>query len=181
MALPTHDASLVVKEGRPPLLSNQEVTTIIKKHFNFKEVNELSVKCLPSYRDRTYYFRGETPNEANSEFIFKLSNPLATSFDVMEGVTEVMKHLNSCSLVSPCPLASTMGKELVELSSIDLLFNIDQILFDKRKMKYPVYVLSFIPGYIFDHVEKTILTPAVLSEVGLLLGKMDKELMVRSD
>lgn len=177
--LSSQDASAVIKDGRPPLLSTQEASEIIKKHFNFKKVNELSVKSFPSYRDRTYYFQGENPDESYHEFVFKLSNPLSTSLDVMEGVNEVMKHLNSHSLLSPYPLASHTGKELIELSSAELLYNTDHIQSDqKKKMKYPVYVLCFIPGQIFDHVDKAILTPALLSEVGELLGRIDKELMV---
>lgn len=176
--LSSQDASAVVKEGRPPHLSTKKVSEIIKKYFNFKEVNELSVKSFPSYRDRTYYFQGENPDESNYEFVFKLSNPLSTSFDVMKGVNEVMKHLNSHSLLSPYPLASHTGAELVELSSAELLSNSDHTQSDQKKMKYPVFVLSFIPGEIFDHVDKAILTPALLSEVGELLGKIDKELMV---
>ena len=169
------DASTVVRNGRPPLLSIQEVSEIIKKYFNFKEVDVLSIKSLPSYRDRTYYFQGENPDESNHEFVFKLSNPLSTPLDVMEGVNEVMKHLNSCSLHSPYPVASNTGRALVELSSAELLSDSNH---SDKKMKYPVYILSFIPGQIFDHVEKEILTPQLLGELGELLGKIDKELMV---
>lgn len=169
------DSSAVIRNGRPPLLSMQEVSKIIKKYFNFKHVDMLSIKSLPSYRDRTYYFQGENPDESNHEFVFKLSNPLSTPLDVMEGVNEVMKHLNSCNLHSPYPIASDTGKALVELSSAELLSDCNH---SDSKMKYPVYVLSFIPGQIFDHVKKEILTPVLLSELGELLGKIDKELMV---
>jgi Ser/Thr protein kinase RdoA (MazF antagonist) len=48
----------------------------------------------------------------------------------------------------------------------------------ENAMKYAVYVLSYIPGKIFDHVDKQCLTPALLHEIGELLGKIDKELMV---
>lgn len=170
--------------GRPPLLSNQDASNVIKKHFNFKKVNEDSIKTFPSYRDRTYYFQGECTDELNNEFVFKLSNPLSTSFAVMEGVIDVMKHLNSHSLFSPYPLASRTGKEIIHLSSPELLSeessNEDDTN-DKEIMKFPVCVLSFIPGKIFDHVDKKFLAPSLLYEVGELLGKINKELMVRNN
>lgn len=169
-----------VAGGRPPQLSNQDAAAIIRKHFNFKNVDELSIKAFPSYRDRNYYFQGEHTDKSNYEFVFKLSNPLSTTFDVMEGVNGVMKHLSTHSLLSPYPLPSHTGKDLIELSSAQLLSqesgDHDD---DEKKMKYPIYVLSFIPGLIFDHVDKKFLTPSLLHEVGELLGKMDKELMVR--
>lgn len=168
-----------VAEGRPPLLSSKDASLIIKKHFNFDKVNESSIKSFPSYRDRNYYFQGESIGESEFEFVFKLSNPLSTPFDVMDGVNQVMKHLYSCSLLSPYPLTSRTGKELVELSGAELLSDTGSDHAEHKNMKYPVYVLSFIPGFIFDHVDKKFLTPALLHEVGDLLGKIDKELMVR--
>ena len=170
-----------VAAGRPPFLSNQQALMMIKKYFNFKEVCETSIKEFPSYRDRNYYFRGEYTDESHSEFVFKQSNPLSTTFEVMEGVNAVMKHLHSRNLKTPYPLASRTGNELIELSRSDLLAGSANAATDEdvRCNKYPVYVLSFIPGEIFDHVEKHSLTPKLLSEIGELLGKIDKELMVR--
>lgn len=163
-----------VAKGRPPSLTNEESSTVIARHFNFKEVNEASIKAFPSYRDRNYFFQGESTKSSDNEFVFKLSNPLSSSFSVMEGVNEVMSHLNSHSLQSPYPLSSRTGKDLIQLSSGELRGSTD----DEKSMKYPVYVLSFIHGEIFDHVDKRYLTPELLYEIGELLGKIDMELMV---
>ena len=164
--------------GRPPLLSNDMVSTVMTNYFNFKEVSQLSIRSLPSYRDRTYYLRGETYEDSLYEFILKLSNPFSTSLEVIEGVNEVMKHLYSCGLLSPYPLPSKSGKELVVLTSDALAKNGDQKEGVANGLKYPTCVLSFIPGHIFDHVDKVYLTPSLLNEIGVLLGKIDKELMV---
>lgn len=161
--------------GRPPSLTTEEASRVITKHFNFKKVYDVSIKAFPSYRDRNYFFEGECVDEPTKEFVFKLSNPLSTSVDVMEGVNEVMKHLHSKSMLTPYPLCSRRGKDLVQLTNTQLKKEDDTV--DKNSMKYPVYVLSYIPGKIFDEVNKKHLTPALLYEVGELLGKMDKELM----
>lgn len=166
-----------VAKGRPPSLTNEESSKVITRHFNFKEANDASIKTFPSYRDRNYFFQGESTESSDNEFVFKLSNPLSSSFSVMEGVNEVMRHLNSRSLQCPYPLSSHTGKDLIQLSSAQLKGSADDE--DEKAMKYPVYVLSFIPGEIFDHVDKRYLTPELLYEVGELLGKIDKELMVR--
>lgn len=170
--------AMSVAAGRPPFLSDQQALGIIKKYFNFKEVDKTSIKEFPSYRDRNYYFQGECADESHHEFVFKQSNPLSTTFEVMEGVNAVMKHLHSRSLKTPYPLPSQKGSDLIELSKSELLSN-TEVDDNVPGMKYPVYVLSFIPGEIFDHVDKSSLTPELLTEVGEFLGKMDKELMVR--
>lgn len=145
----------------------------------------LSIKAFPSYRDRNYYFQGDYTDHPKNSFVFKLSNPLSTSFEVMESVNHVMKHLHSRSLMSPYPLATQTGEDLIQLSSAQLKESeVDSIEYQVSNegtdiMNYPVYVLSFIPGHIFDQVDKRHLTPALLCEVGELLGKIDKELMVK--
>ena len=165
-----------VAAGRPPSLSKHEASVVLTKHFNFKVVNDISIKAFPSYRDRNYFFQGDYTGDSANSFVFKLSNPLSTSFDVMEGVNNVMKHLNSRGLLSPYPLVSHTGKDLIQLSSAELKEGTDGE--QGSTMKYPVFVLSFIPGQMFDHVDKKYLAPALLYEIGELLGRIDKELMV---
>jgi Ser/Thr protein kinase RdoA (MazF antagonist) len=182
-----------VAAGRPPSLSKFETSALLVEHFSFRAVDDVSIKPFPSYRDRNCFFRGDHKTSAADAYVFKLSNPMSTSLDVMDGVNQVMKHLNSSNLLSPYPLASHGGNDLVQLSRVELKkdgytenqLSKDTILTraepkdDQNTMKYPVYVLSYIPGQIFDHVDKQCLTPALLHEIGELLGKIDKELMVR--
>ena len=45
---------------------------------------------------------------------------------------------------------------------------------------YVIRVFSFIPGQLFDNVEKRFLTPGLVYTTGEMLGRLDKELMVSS-
>ncbi len=165
--------------GRPPLLSASAVAQTVTKCFHFKMVDEATFKHLPSYCDRNYYFQGETTLEkGQEEFILKLVNPVCMSYEAIEGIIEVLKHLNSRGLLSPYPLSSRTGTDVIELSSAELLMKKASSNEGGEIMKYPVYVLSFIPGEIFDHVDKKYLTPALLYQVGEMLAKIDKDLMV---
>ena len=49
--------------GRPPSLSSAAVTKLVKEYFCFQHVDEHSVKHLPSYDDRDFYFRGTVARE----------------------------------------------------------------------------------------------------------------------
>lgn len=224
--------------GRPPVLSAEEVSRIVTEYFNFSSVRQDTLRQLPSYCDRNFYFQGERGEDEGQEFILKLSNPLSTSYGVVKGIIRVMKHLTSCGIVCPCPLPSETGGDLLQLSTTELKNSAgseesdiskcqlssaelknsnseelcraelkkdsDSIVkcqlrdtnskentkqelssveakdcgSEENTLKYPVYLLSFIPGQIFDHVDKKYLTPALLYEIGELLGKIDKELMV---
>lgn len=166
-----------VAEGRPPFLTNEMVSQIVCKYFNFKSVHPTSIKSFPSYRDRTYYFQGEHADENDHEFILKISNPYSTPSEVIQGVNDVMKHLHSHGLKSPYPMPTRAGDDFISLTSNQL---VPGSCTGTEKLSYHVCVLSFIAGKVFDHVDKKYLTPILMHEVGELLGKMDKELMVFS-
>ena len=173
--------------GRPPVLRAQDVALIAARYFNFNVVHEDSLKPLPSYCDRNYYFQGEHRNDGGREFILKLANPLSTSYDVIRGIVRLMKHLNSKGLLVPCPLSGQTEEDAIQLSSTEMNKGDRECEPSSAEgtddeqggtMKYPVFVLSFIPGQIFDHVNKKYLTPALLYEIGELLGRINKELVV---
>lgn len=164
--------------GRPPLLTHKAVSTLVKRYFNFTKVSEHTIKTFPSYSDRNYYFQGENPSERDCEFILKIINS-TTSYQAIDGIVNVMKHLNSQNLPCPGSLDSRTGENSIQLLRTELLSEPCTSSADSdNTMKYPVYVLKFVPGKLFDDVEKEFLTPALLQEVGSLLGKMDKELLV---
>ena len=187
--------------GRPPSLSNKSVSEVVRKHFNFKTVDQNSVKTLASYDDRNYYFRGEHLYRDGHEFVLKLNNPLCTSFEEMEALACVMKHLDSCNLKfsTPFPVTTKEGRNVIQLSSKELMVVTDEQLcssptgtcVDSSTMNngddsiegvgdvsYHVSVLSFIPGCVFDGIDKTLLTSAMLFQVGEMIGIVDKELRV---
>lgn len=157
--------------GRPPQLSASAVAMTVKKYFNFSEVYEQTCRVLPSWSDRNLYFQGKS-TEA-SEYVLKIINPEITSYKTIEGTLEIMRHLFSRHLLVPCAISSQTGRSFLLLSSAEL-FSQEQ---GDKDVRYPVYLLPYIPGKLFDSLEKKHLTPALLYEVGELVGKIDKELM----
>ena len=171
--------------GRPPPLSGEAVCKLICKHFNFKKVAENSVKSFPSYDDRNYYLCGEPWNADGSEFVLKLNNPSHASYQVVKGINNVLLHLNSCgfNFSLPCPLLNSAGLNILELSAAELAEGDTSLSMSSwnpdPSMRYPVRVLSFIPGDLFDNAEKKFLTPTLMYEAGVTFATIDKELKVR--
>ena len=176
------DTSTPTAAGRPPLLSAQQVCALVTRYFNLSNVCKNSVGNLPSYSDRNYHLQGES----DDKYVLKVMNPLCTSCVGVEGILQVLRHLDSCFLATtPHPMTTQSGEYLIELSSAELktgVANAELRTGDNElrtlDLKYPVFLLTFIPGLMFDHVDKHFLTPALLYEVGELLGKIDLELMV---
>lgn len=190
------DSSIVMSQalGRPPPLSAKAVCKLACKHFNFKNATENSVKSFPSYDDRNYYLCGEPWNTEGSEyeFVLKLNNPNQTSFQVVKGINDIVLQLKSCGFKFslPCPVFNSAGLSILELSAAELaktslsgestssqdMANGSAV--DDPSMRYPVSVLSFIPGDMFDSIGKKYLTPALLYEAGVTLATIDKEFKV---
>ena len=188
--------------GRPPSLNAKEVVMVVCKYFNFKNVIEDSIKPLPSFEDQNVYFRGETLNGTISEFVLKLTNPLCTPTEVIKGLNAMMNHIRACRFqFSTCyPLPCKDGTDVMHLTA-DELTNVnysggwsnqvlDEIKSDSSltmsstssckqpELRYHVRVLVFIPGQVFDSVDKQHLTPALLQEVGEMIGKLNREVKV---
>lgn len=172
--------------GRPPSLSPEAVCKLVSKYFNVRNIVEDSVKALPSYDDVNYYLRGEAVDDSQcTEFVLKVANPVYTSFPVIEGLNKLMCHVSSSGFkfATSCPIISRAGTDIISLT-------VEQMGLDgsseastnsncnSANMTYPVRLLPFIPGEVFDAVDKQYLTPAVLSEVGETLAMIDKELKV---
>ena len=197
-------------EGRPPQLPLKAITAIICRYFNFKEVYANSIKEFPSYDERNYYFRGESLNAKSCEYVLKLGNPLAVNLDVAIGLNSIMKHLSSCGFLTPYPQLSKSGSDAIQLTGAELKvisedFNeyppselknaksnseVSDTITNgsfcsgkeesKSSFMYVIRVFSFIPGQLFDNVEKRFLTPGLMYTTGETLGRLDKELMVSS-
>ena len=169
--------------GRPPKLSKSTISRVVLKYFNFSVVDEDSIKNFPSYDDVNYYFQGKTPAGGGNEFVLKLTNPLHTSFSELKGIYEVMKHVQSCGLIPQCPQKSRAGPDAIQLSHKELLeggAGADHINNTTARLNEPfcyVSVLSYAEGEMFDLVEKKYLTPNLLHEIGVMLAKMNKELV----
>ena len=174
--------------GRPPSLSSAAVTKLVKEYFCFQDVNEQSVKQLPSYDDRNFYFRG-TPQLASGissrpppgEYVLKLNNPLLASYEVLKGINDLLNHLHAKGFVK-CnqPLANQEGADLLKITKERLMEydshpepseNVTESTFFLR-------VLTFIPGECFDKVEKHYLTPQLLYDIGHCVGSAEAILQV---
>ena len=184
--------------GRPPSLNSAAVAKLVKEYFYFHDVDERSVKQLPSYDDRNFYFRGSTttstPEPASSissrsimsdrEYILKLNNPLIVSYDVLRGINDLLNHLHAknftkCNQV----LASREGGDLLKITKEKLLEYEDHLepveTGDKSgECTYFLRVLTFIPGDCFDKVDKHYLTPRLLYDVGHCIGSAEAILQV---
>ena len=176
--------------GRPPALSPTAVSRVVYNFFNFKNVIVDSVKSLPSYDDRNYYFRGETLNgEGCSEFILKLSNPIGASLDVVNGLNKLLLHIKSCGFPfsSSYPLPCKSSEYVSQMTARELTMEDDSGKPEHSKngsannieeIMYHIRVFTFLTGQEIDKIEKKYLTTPLLFEVGVMLGKIDKELKV---
>lgn len=169
--------SASVLSGRPPSLSSQAISTLVCTHFNFTNVSQSDIRPLPSFYDRNYYLKGNNDRHSGQEFVLKLFNPLATTAQCMEGVNQIMRHLSSRGVLCPVPVVSGMGKDIIELSGVDLTHETKESA-DSKTLNYPVCVLSYLPGETFDSVEIKYLTSTLFNGIGELVAKMDKEMMV---
>lgn len=180
--------------GHPPPLSAKAVCKLVSRYFNVKSIVEDSVKSFPSYDDRNYYLRGELTDSKCTEFVLKLGNPVYCSFPMVKGLNKLLHHINSRGLrfATPFPLFNSAGTDILSLTAeqlgslpmngVDtknLTVNGKESSNSDGMMEYPVRLLSFIPGKLFDAVEKEYLTPAVLKNVGETLASIDKELKVK--
>ena len=126
------------------------------------------------------------------------------SFKETEALACLMKHLDSCNLKfsTPSPVTTKEGRNVIQLSSKELMVVTDEQLCssptgtcvdsskmnnaiisnegvgDVENLSYHISVVSFIPGCVFDSIDKTLLTSAMLFQVGEMFGIVDKELRV---
>jgi hypothetical protein len=179
--------------GRPPSLSSAAVAKLVKEYFYFRHVDEQSVKQLPSYDDRNFYFRGTMTPElepatsvsssifSDGEYILKLNNPLIVSYDVLKGINDLLNHLHAKNFTK-CnqPLASREGGDLLKITKNKLLeYEGSMETGDKSgECAFFLRVLTFIPGECFDKVDKHFLTPRLLYDVGHCVGSAEAILQV---
>lgn len=168
--------------GRPPSLLPATVCTLVTKYFKCRNVVEKSVKTLPSYDDRNYYFCAEQCDTKCSEFVLKLVNPEHTPLSAAKEINRLMHHVHSkgYTFSTPYPLACTNGTDFVQLTASEMINgeNRDIETRDDQGIKYHMWLLTFISGELFDSVEKKFLTPSLLTEVGKALATLDKDLQV---
>ena len=164
---------------RPPELEGSIVTKLVLAVFPFKEVEESSVKQLPSYEDRNYYLTGVTEdygrdgNRLEREFVLKISNSLK-DIEIKMGLNAVMSHLHQQGFECPQPLSSRNGKGVEILSKKQLLAG-DPGANEGEGPKFCVQLLTFIPGKTMEGIP---FTPRLAYEAGRYVGSVDAVLQV---
>ena len=163
---------------RPPELESSVVAKLILAVFSFKEVEESSVKQLPSYEDRNYYLTGVTEGVTNcgsrdGEFVLKISNSLM-DIELKMGLNAVVSHLYQQGFECPQPLSSRNGKGVEMLSKEQLLAG-DPGASEGEGPKFCVQLLTFIPGKTLESIP---FTPRLAYEAGRYVGSIDAALQV---
>ena len=163
---------------RPPELESSVVAKLILAVFSFKEVEESSVKQLPSYEDRNYYLTGLTEDVTNrgrrdGEFVLKISNSLM-DIELKKGHNDLMSYLYQQGFECPQPLSSRNGKGVEILSKKQLLAG-DPGASEGEGPKFCVQLLTFIPGKTMEGIP---FTPRLAYEAGRYVGSVDAVLQV---
>ena len=177
---------------RPPSLDSVAVCSLLRHLYPFSNVDEDSVRQLPGYEDRNFYFKGyfevsdsfdgtvkskitSAPDiSPYDEFIFKVSH-ITNSYKVLQGVNEVMDHLKCKGFYCSYAIVNRSGEKITLLSENQLLCG-DPNLRTGKGARYPVRVLKYIPGEVLQTVQ---LTPKLAYGIGELAGSIDKALLVR--
>ena len=177
---------------RPPSLDSVAVCSLLRHLYPFNNVDEDSVRQLPGYEDRNFYFKGyfeasdsfdgavktkitSAPDISSyDEFIFKVSH-ITNSYKVLQGVNEVMDHLKYKGFRCSYAIVNRSGEKITLLSENQLLRG-DPNVRTGRGAQYPVRVLRYISGEILQNIQ---LIPKLVYGIGELAGSIDKALLVR--
>ena len=173
---------------RPPELESSVIAKLILAVFPFNEVEETSVKQLPSYKDRNYYLTGVTEGvsegvtncgsageNTEGEFVLKISNSLM-DVELKKGHNDLMCHLYQQGFECPQPLSSRNGNPGVEVLSKRQLLAGDPGASEGGGPKFCLQVLTYIPGKTMESVP---FTPRLAYEAGRYIGSMDAALQVQ--
>ena len=169
---------------RPPLLGKEDAVSLITGYFPFKSVSPMSLKQLPSYDDRMFYFEGENEelsldHSVRKPFVLKISNKIFGR-DVITGQNAVMLHLAAGGINCCQPILCRRGHYLEMLKTEVLLSKTDGRCGEGNEAEYAVRVLQYIPGEPMSRVEKRYLTPQLMYCVGNHVAKIDIALQVRA-
>ena len=174
-----------VTAGRPPDLTPRAVANLVCKLFPFKTVDESSVNQFDSYDDRNFYFCGNLDRETledescnSSEFVFKLSNPLLASYEVTEGLNEIMCRINKKGFKCPWPLKGRRGNAIEKVPKSELVESQAGEVVCREEQIFCARVVVFVPGELMDKVDIKYLTPELLYNVGNYVGRMNAAMQV---
>lgn len=166
--------------GRPPPLKPASIVKLVKLYYGFEQVVEGSLKQFPSYYDQNFYFRGQYPNEREGEYVIKILNRLYISPAMASGLSALWGHLNENGLNYTSMLSNIKGEKISNLTFRELVqFEEEQPSEAAQDHSFSVRLMRFVPGEVFDMVDKRYLTPDLLFQVGAFLGRIDTTLKVQ--
>ena len=186
--------------GRPLALRNPALVKLIRNLYNFMHIDENSITNFPSFNDQIYYFRGiptplqnlnDVPNGIVSEcvniegvqvdeFIFKIFNSSFTPLKHAEGYSAIWTHLLSKGFDYTEQIVTKQGRTLATVTAQELSqFETEASQIHDGDTPFAVRVMKYIPGELFDNVDKKYLTPRLMYNVGAFVGKVDAALNVR--
>ncbi len=164
------------------MVENETLAKLVSELYPFTAVE--AVKQLPSYEDRNYYFRATTEKKGEGqgegeEFVLKLFNSVVfTDRTVVEGLNSLLAYLNRRGLTGVAyPIPSRAGLEVEEVSVRRLTPEREE---EKGEGTFLLRVMNYIPGEMFDHIDKVHVTPRLLYDIGKYAGRMDSLLQVNS-
>ena len=178
--------------GRPPALSNIAVAKLIQQIYPFDYVDESSVKQLPSYDDRNFYFTG-VPSHTDAlemikpkEYVLKIFNCLNNTIEVVRGVSALMEHLNDKCFSGAEQMKSRKGVCIGAIAERDLCeYVVDETMEgvceserEKGTKSYCIRVIRYLPGELLVSIAKESVSARLLYDVGNYLGKIDAALQV---
>ncbi len=166
--------------GRPPQLKPLSIVKLLKLHYGFQQADEDSVKHLPSYYDVNFYFRGIPNQDAlEGEYMLKILNRAHISNEIAVGLSALWAHLNKKGLNYTNMLPNIQGDRVTTLTVQELVqFEEEQPSEAVLSLAFSIRVMRFVPGEVFDAVDKRYLTPSLLFDVGAFTGRIDTALQV---
>ena len=177
-----------VRSERPPQVDSETAAALIAKHFPFRRISLGSLRSLPSYYDRNFYFEGvEEKRDGSSNlkeeegFVLKVSSRGSTP-EIIDGLNSQMLFLSGKGFPCCYPIASRGGEYSALASENELLGFAEgdarQVDVLSRDVKYPVRVMKYIAGDIMDKLDERYLSSELRYSVGKMAGGMDLLLQV---
>ena len=181
--------------GRPPALSNSSVAKLLQQMYPFDHVDENSVKQLPSYEDRNFYFLGVLSHtDARSghdtmkpkEYVLKIFNCLNSTADVVHGISALMEHLQARCFSGAELVKSKEGGNIGIVTERDLCeYVVERTMEGVHENErengtkiHCVRVIKYLPGELLVSIPKESVSVRLLYDVGKYLGRINAALQV---
>ena len=148
-----------------------------------RPINSTEVS-LPNVDEKQQLTGGDSGSVEIREFVLKIFNSLHTTVNTVRGISAIWSHLQSKGFNYTKQLVNRQGSLIASLTVQELSKFEDEVSksveFENGDLSCAVRVMRYIPGELFDKVDKKYLTPRLMYDVGALIGKVDAVLQVRT-